>query len=319
MAAMEWFTPWFSAPGYGLSRLVLQRALAGVYLVAFLAAVFQFRALLGRARAAARGARSSGGALPRHAEPVPPALLGPFRRGCAWAGAVLAAAVVAGAADAVPLWAAMVMWAAAVGLYLSIVNVGQVWYGFGWESLLLEAGFLAIFLGNAQPRPARAGAVADALAAVPRGVRRRADQAARRPLLARSDLPLLPPRDPADARPAELVLPPSAQAAAPCRRSPPTTSPSSSCPFGLFSPQPVATVAAGIVIVTQLWLVLSGNFAWLNWLTIIFASRRTSTPSPVAGAPSHDPTPPVVHRGRVRGFRSRPGAQLLAGPQPAQP
>ena len=25
------------------------------------------------------------------------------------------------------------------------------------------------------------------------------------------------------------------------------------------------------MIVTQLWLVLSGNFAWLNWLTIILA------------------------------------------------
>ena len=42
-------------------------------------------------------------------------------------------------------------------------------------------------------------------------------------------------------------------------------------PFALFAPQPVASVAAAIVIVTQLWLVLSGNFAWLNWLTIILA------------------------------------------------
>jgi hypothetical protein len=33
----------------------------------------------------------------------------------------------------------------------------------------------------------------------------------------------------------------------------------------------VASVAAGIVIVTQLWLVASGNFAWLNWLTILLA------------------------------------------------
>ena len=39
-------------------------------------------------------------------------------------------------------------------LYLSIVNVGQIFYGFGWESLLLEAGFLAIFLGNAATAPA---------------------------------------------------------------------------------------------------------------------------------------------------------------------
>ena len=31
-------------------------------------------------------------------------------------------------------------------LYLSLVNVGQTWYSFGWESQLLESGFLAIFL-----------------------------------------------------------------------------------------------------------------------------------------------------------------------------
>ncbi|XP_005391654.1 PREDICTED: lipase maturation factor 1 [Chinchilla lanigera] len=30
--------------------------------------------------------------------------------------------------------------------YLSLVNVGQVWYSFGWESQLLETGFLGIFL-----------------------------------------------------------------------------------------------------------------------------------------------------------------------------
>ena len=32
-------------------------------------------------------------------------------------------------------------------IYLSCVNVGQTFYGFGWETLLLEAGFLAVFLG----------------------------------------------------------------------------------------------------------------------------------------------------------------------------
>ncbi|KRX01187.1 hypothetical protein PPERSA_03691 [Pseudocohnilembus persalinus] len=31
-------------------------------------------------------------------------------------------------------------------LYLSIVNIGQTWYSFGWESQLLETGFLTIFL-----------------------------------------------------------------------------------------------------------------------------------------------------------------------------
>ncbi|MET9970378.1 lipase maturation factor family protein, partial [Streptomyces sp. NPDC006356] len=38
---------WFIAPDYWTSRLVFQRALAGVYLVAFLTAALQFRALMG--------------------------------------------------------------------------------------------------------------------------------------------------------------------------------------------------------------------------------------------------------------------------------
>ncbi|CAN0320806.1 unnamed protein product, partial [Laminaria digitata] len=28
----------------------------------------------------------------------------------------------------------------------SIVNLGQTWYSFGWESQLLETGFVAMFL-----------------------------------------------------------------------------------------------------------------------------------------------------------------------------
>src|SRR4051794_41824532 len=47
----------------------------------------------------------------------------------------------------------MLAWFALWVLYLSIVNIGQVFYGFGWEWLLLEAGFLAIFLGPASIAP----------------------------------------------------------------------------------------------------------------------------------------------------------------------
>ncbi|RYH28818.1 hypothetical protein EON65_10740 [archaeon] len=31
-------------------------------------------------------------------------------------------------------------------LYFSIVNIGQTWYSFGWESQLLEVGFMALFM-----------------------------------------------------------------------------------------------------------------------------------------------------------------------------
>jgi len=33
-------------------------------------------------------------------------------------------------------------------MYMSIVHIGQIWYGYGWEIQLLETGFLSIFLCN---------------------------------------------------------------------------------------------------------------------------------------------------------------------------
>jgi hypothetical protein len=42
-------------------------------------------------------------------------------------------------------------------------------------------------------------------------------------------------------------------------------------PFGLLAPQPVASAAGVVIIVTQTWLVLSGNFSWLNLVTITLA------------------------------------------------
>jgi hypothetical protein len=67
-------------------------------------------------------------------------------------------------------------------------------------------------------------------------------------------------------------------------------------PFFLFAPQPVATVAAGIVIATQCWLVLTGNFAWLNVITIVLAFSAVSDDAVRALVPGlpvfeHSPTP----------------------------
>ncbi|MGI4831813.1 MAG: lipase maturation factor family protein [Janthinobacterium lividum] len=41
------------------------------------------------------------------------------------------------------------------------------------------------------------------------------------------------------------------------------------CPFGLLAPQPVSSIAAGLCISQQLWLIVSGNYSWLNWLTVV--------------------------------------------------
>ena len=42
-------------------------------------------------------------------------------------------------------------------------------------------------------------------------------------------------------------------------------------PFGLFAPQPFAAIAGVLIIAHQLLLISTGNFAWLNWLTIVLA------------------------------------------------
>ena len=98
---------------------------AGVYLIAFVSAALQFRALIGE-----RGLTP----VPQFVRRVPfwtaPSLFhwrysDRLFAGCCWTGAALAAAMTAGAADAVPLWASMLMWAALWLGYLSIVNVGQ--------------------------------------------------------------------------------------------------------------------------------------------------------------------------------------------------
>jgi len=39
-------------------------------------------------------------------------------------------------------------------------------------------------------------------------------------------------------------------------------------PFGLFAPQPIAAIAGAFIIVHQLLLIISGNYSWLNWLTV---------------------------------------------------
>src|SRR2546427_473747 len=42
-------------------------------------------------------------------------------------------------------------------------------------------------------------------------------------------------------------------------------------PFFLFFPQPIAGVAGLVILATQSWLILSGNFSWLNVLTMTLA------------------------------------------------
>ncbi len=133
---------------YWLTRFVLLRWLGAVYAVAFLVAANELLPLIG-----------SHGLLPvgLYLERIGQSLGSPFAGflrlpslfwfghsdaallAVSWTGFALALVVAAGYANA-PLMA--VLWA----LYMSIVHVGQDWYGYGWEIQLLETGFLAIFL-----------------------------------------------------------------------------------------------------------------------------------------------------------------------------
>ncbi|MFD7392691.1 lipase maturation factor family protein [Streptomyces sp. NPDC059852] len=279
---------WFVAPGYETSRLVFQRALAGVYLVAFLTAALQFRALMG-----SRGLLP----VPRFVARVPfraaPSLFqlhysDRFFAGCAWSGCAVSAALLAGVDSLVPLWAALLLWLVPWALYLSIVNVGQTWYSFGWESLLLEVGFAAVWLGNDEVAPPVVVLflLRWILFRVEFGaglIKMRGDACWRK-------LTCLDHHHETQPMPGPLSwffhhLP------KPLHRVEVAANHVTQLvvPFLLFAPQPVATAAAALMIATQLWLVLSGNFAWLNWITIVLALSAVAFPAD----PPHRPDAPL--------------------------
>jgi hypothetical protein len=179
--------------------------------------------------------------------------------------------------------------------YMSIVSVGQTFYSFGWEMLLLEAGFLAAFLGsNAQP-PAtvvivllwwlvfrlefgagmikiRGGSEWRDLTAL---TYHHETQPMPGPLSRQAHLL------PRWFHKLEVVGNHFAQLVAPWFLFAPA--------LGLWIPGPmpaiIGAIAAAIVIGTQVWLVITGNFAWLNWATIVLAFSAIGIPGfrPAAG------------------------------------
>ena len=268
--------PDFGLADATLARFVLERGIAAIYLVAFVVAYRQFPALSGE-----QGLEPA----PRFLAVVPRFLDAPtvFRwigysdaklRGISVVGAIVALTLLVGLpqSPALPVDAGlaltMLAWLAVWALYQSIVNVGGTFYGFGWETLLLEAGFLAIFLGSGAIAPALPVILAFRWLAfrVEFGaglIKLRGDACWRALTCMEFHHETQPMPNPLSwffhglPRPlhrvetvgnfvAQLVL-----------------------PFGLFLPQPIATIAATLMILTQAYLVVSGNYAWLNWLTMI--------------------------------------------------
>jgi len=261
--------------GVTLVRLLFQRGLGAIYLVAFASALNQFRPLLGE-----HGLLP----VPRFLSVVPfreaPTLFhfhysDRFFGAVAWTGILLSVAATFGLSEAGPLWQSCAVWLVLWALYLSIVNVGQTFYSFGWESMLVEAGFFAIFLGPSRMQPSVLPLMALRwmLFRTELGaglIKIRHDRCWRNLTCLyyhHETQPLPGPwswyfhRLPKLAHRLGVVFSHAVQLVA---------------PFGLFLPQPFASVAGALIILHQLLLIVSGNYSWLNWLTVVLAMTALS-------------------------------------------
>ena len=251
-----------------LTRLLLQRGMAAIYLVAFLTVLLQGKPLLGT----------------RGLLPIPEFLKdSTFRQSpslfhwrfsdrllnvVGWTGLALSACALFGLTEAGPIGLSITAWLLLYVLYLSVVNVGQSFFGFGWESMLLEAGFFTAFLGPTHTAPSvlpilclRWMFFRTELGA---GLIKLRHDSCWRDLTCLyfhyETQPLPNPlswyfhRLPKSSHRFGVLFSHFVQVVA---------------PFGLFAPQPIASVAAGLCISQQLWLIISGNYSWLNWLTAI--------------------------------------------------
>lgn len=283
MAESAEAAPFRAAPAaseYFLTRAVLLRGLGFLYVVAFGILVKQVLPLIGT-----RGLLPAQSFLERvsaHFETTPRAFWGlptlfwidasdVALLGAAWLGVVLGALVLAGVANA-PILA--LLWA----LYLSFVHVGQVFYGYGWDTLLCETGFLAIFLAPAwrlsllsprEPPPFLVIVLMRWLAfRIMFGaglIKLRGDACWTELRCLDFHYETQPNPGPLSAwfhsapawtRTAGVLFNHLAELVA---------------PFGVFGPRRVRLVS-GIVIVTfQSILILSGNLSFLNWLTLLIA------------------------------------------------
>ena len=146
---------------YRLTRFVILRFVGLVYLVGFLVAANQIIPLIGHNGLLPAdlfldrleghfGSKSQGfWQMPslfwfNHSDA--------FIQGVMWAGVALSLIVLCGYANVIIMF---VLWM----LYMSLIHIGQLWYSYGWETQLLETGFLAMFLCplfDPRPFPARA-------------------------------------------------------------------------------------------------------------------------------------------------------------------
>lgn len=262
-----------SAEDYTIAREVIQRGFALLFFIAFLSAWNQFPALLGE-----HGLTPAPRFIAATTSAQAPSL---FR----WKhftytdrrlhivcgiGMLSAVTVIVGLPQAGPAWTTIPVFLLMWWLYFSISSIGQRFYGFGWESLLLESGFLVGFLGSHEVAPSllmivflRWFVVRVEFGA---GMIKMRGDSSWRDLTAMDYHHQTQPMPGPFSRRAHLM--PGwwhrgetlgshvVQLIA---------------PWLLFLPQPIASFAALTIIITQLALVVTGNYAWLNWATILLA------------------------------------------------
>lgn len=269
-----------------LVRLLLQRAAAVLYLIGFVVVLQQFKPLLGE-----HGLLPVPDFLKRTTFRESPSIFcwhysDRFLDVVAWTGLVLAAAAAFGLPERGPVWLSLITRLVLWFLYLSIVNAGQKFYGFGWESMLLEMGFFASFLGpgwtNAPLIPVLILRWMLFRTEFGAGLIKLRHDRCWRELTCLyyhyETQPLPNPlswyfhRLPRFMHRFAVLFSHFVQVVV---------------PFFLFAPQPVAAIAGGLIIFHQLWLIVSGNYSWLNWLTVAlgFSAFSDSILSAVFGAP----------------------------------
>ncbi|HEY3157950.1 MAG TPA: lipase maturation factor family protein [Vicinamibacterales bacterium] len=285
---------------YWYSRFLFERALAALYLVGFAVAANQFVPLLGQR-----------GLLPvsRFTQFVPfrssPSLffLSPTDtafRVCAWLGIGLAVLALTGWPQQRGTMVSGIVWALMWVLYLSFVNVGQTFYSFGWETLLLESGFLAIFLGGWATTPSLwlVWMYRWLLFRIMFGaglIKIRGDSCWR-------DLTCLNYYFETQPIPNPLSwyfhwLPEGAHKAGVAINHVVELI----VPFAYFAPQPVSSIAALVTVGFQGVLIVSGNLSWLNWLTLALCipalDDRFLSWLPLSPPALQEPE--LIHRGAI--------------------
>lgn len=304
----------FAAVDFGFAREVLQRGIAALYVVALLSTLNQFRPLLGEHGLLPAPELLAWVGSSRHRRRMlHPTLFTRIRytdrrlAALCWAGMPVGVALVAGIPQLGPPWVPMLCFLLLWGGYMSVVSIGQTFYSFGWEMLLLEAGFLAAFLGSRdQPPPTvvivllwwlvfrlefGAGMIKI------RGGREWRDLTALTYHHETQPMPGPLSRQahllPRWFHKGEVLGNHFAQLVVPFLLFAPILSLFRDAnPALAVAPLVVGSLAALVVILTQLWLIVTGNFAWLNWTTVMLAFSAVALPGWGAAMPDLDEARP---------------------------